>query len=33
LRERYPSERATQTYLRELQAISQTHEPATTSST
>ena len=30
-RERYPSERATQTYLRELQAISQTHEPSATS--
>ena len=29
LRERYPSERATQAYLRELQAISQTHEPST----
>jgi hypothetical protein len=27
LRDRYPSERAAQTYLRGLQAISQTHEP------
>ena len=31
LRERYPSERATQTYLGELQAISETHEPSTPS--
>jgi tetratricopeptide (TPR) repeat protein len=33
LRERYPSEQVTQTYLRELQAMSQTHEPSAASGT
>ena len=33
LRECYPSERATQTYLMEPQAISQTHEPPAASRT